>query len=299
MNIHKLLDNGAVKVMKLVAGRRRIFSKSIESPPFYELIPGIKFEIPEIKGEGIYEVHVDTPAGKMNPAFKVQKWLGNDFPTIIYHHGNSEKPFKIRRFARNTFFKIFIDTKEPVQANLIALCSPMHRIPIKEYQEKLTEMINFTVSFAVMTNLVEEIVKQLKHRSQKPVIVSGISFGGFVTNLHRAFFDSADVYVPMLAGSSMEKSFLESGFYELASDLVKENPEKMKEILNFDKQFMGNKRKNLFPLLGKHDQFVRLESHLECYEHHPVNIVEKGHVTTAFSPATMRKHILSSRDNSN
>jgi hypothetical protein len=293
MNIHSFLDNLIVKMMKAVAGKRRIFSKSIESPSFSELMPLISLKVPKMDGVGIYRVEAETPAGLMNPAFKVQKWLGNDFPTIIYHHGNSERPFKIRRFARNTFFKIFINTDNPVEANLIALCSPMHNIPVKVYQQKLTELINFTVSFAVMAKLVEELLVQIKTKSQKPVIVSGISFGGFVTNLHRAFFGTADTYIPMLAGSSMEKTFTQSGFYELASDLVKDNPEKMKEILNFDKQFMGKAKNNIFPLLGKYDQFVRLESHLECYENHPVNIIERGHLTTAFSPETMREHILS------
>lgn len=292
MNIHPFLDNLIVKMMKAVAGKRRIFSKSIESPSFAELMPLISLKVPKMDGVGIYQVEAETPAGLMNPAFKVQQWLGNDFSTIIYHHGNSERPFKIRRFARNTFFKIFINTGNPVEANLIALCSPMHTISTKEYQQKLTELINFTASFAVMAKLVEELVIQIKANSKKPVIVSGISFGGFVTNLHRAFFDSADTYIPMLAGSSMEKSFLDSGFYELASDLVKDNPEKMKKILNFDKQFIGNTKNNIFPLLGKYDQFIRLDSHLECYENHPVSIIERGHLTTAFSPEMMRDHIV-------
>ena len=136
MNIHSFLDNFIVKMMKAVAGKRRIFSKSIESPSFAELMPLISLKVPKMDGVGIYQVEAQTPAGLMNPAFKVQQWLGNNFPTIIYHHGNSERPFKIRRFARNTFFKIFINTDNPVEANLIALCSPMHNIPVKVYQQK-------------------------------------------------------------------------------------------------------------------------------------------------------------------
>lgn len=291
MNIHSFLDIAAVKLMKAGAGKRRIFSKSIESPSFSELMKLINLKVPKIKGEGIYEVEAETPSGKMMPAFKVQKWLGNEYPTIIYHHGNSEKPFKIKRFARNTFFKIFIDVKVPVKANLIALCSPMHRIPAKEYKDKLAELTNFTASFAVMAKLVEDLVSQIKQSSKKPVIVSGISFGGFVTNLHRAFFNSADIYIPMLAGSSMEKIFFESGFHELVSDFAHQNPEKIKKVLNFDNEFMSVKERNLFPLLGKYDQFIRLESHLECYGDHPVNIIKNGHITTAFCPRKMRNHI--------
>jgi len=277
--------------MKLVSGKRRIFSKSIESLPFEELIRTISLKVPVINGEGLYEVEAQTPQGIMNPAFKVVRWLGNDYPTFIYHHGNSEKPFKIRRFARNTFFKVFLNTNDPVEANLIALCSPMHTIPVSEYQRKMTELGNFTSALSVMAVLVENIISQLKPEVTKPIIVSGISFGGFVTNLHRAFFNTADKYIPLLASSSFELVFYQSIFKNLASELVLQNPEKLRQIVNFDEKFMENKNKNLFPLLGRYDQYINLEEHSKCYEGHPLVIVEKGHVTTAFSAETMRNHI--------
>ncbi|HNW81832.1 MAG TPA: hypothetical protein PKG52_02975 [bacterium] len=291
MNIHIFIDRAIVHLMKLVSGKRRIFSKSIESLPFEELIRTISLKVPVINGEGLYEVEAQTPQGIMNPAFKVVRWLGNDYPTFIYHHGNSEKPFKIRRFARNTFFKVFLNTNDPVEANLIALCSPMHTIPVSEYQRKMTELGNFTSALSVMAVLVENIISQLKPEVTKPIIVSGISFGGFVTNLHRAFFNTADKYIPLLASSSFELVFYQSIFKNLASELVLQNPEKLRQIVNFDEKFMENKNKNLFPLLGRYDQYINLEEHSKCYEGHPLVIVEKGHVTTAFSAETMRNHI--------
>jgi hypothetical protein len=206
-------------MMKAVAGKRRIFSKSIESPSFAELMPLISLKVPKMDGVGIYQVEAETPAGLMNPAFKVQQWLGNDFPTIIYHHGNSERPFKIRRFARNTFFKIFINTGNPVEANLIALCSPMHTISTKEYQQKLTELINFTASFAVMAKLVEELVIQIKANSKKPVIVSGISFGGFVTNFIVHFSIRLTLTFRCLPAHQWKNRFLIPAFMNLQATL--------------------------------------------------------------------------------
>lgn len=291
MNIHIFIDRSVVKLMKLVAGNRRLFGKSIESRSFEELVRTIQIKVPVIKGVGLYEVEAQTPQGIMNPAFKVVRWLGNDYPTVIYHHGNSEKPFKFRKFARNTFFNVFLNTTVPVEMNLIALCSPMHTIPMSEYKSKLTELGNFISAIAVMPILVENIISQLKPKVTKPIIVSGISFGGFVTNLHRAFFNTADRYIPLLAGSAMNELFFKSAFKDLASDILLQYPEKIKQMLNFDEPFMKNKDKNLFPLLGRYDQFVNFEIHSRCYEGHPLHVVEKGHVTTAYSAETMRKHI--------
>ena len=291
MNIHILIDRSVVKIMKLVAGRRRLFSRNIESPSFQELMKTIELKVPDINGAGHYDAETVTPYGTFRPAFKVVRWLGNDFPTIIYHHGNSEKPFKFRRFARNTFFNIFLNTATPVKANLIALASPLHTVPLKEYRSRAGDLRQFIIAIAVMPVLVENIMSQLKRKVTKPVIVSGISFGGFVTNLHRAFFNTADTYIPLLAGSAMDRLFFDSVFSQIVSAAVHENPEKMKDIMNFEEPFMKIPDKNVFPLLGRYDQFVDLSVHIRCYEGHTVNITELGHVTTAYCTQTMREHI--------
>lgn len=291
MNIHIFIDRSVVKIMKLVAGRRRLFSRNLESPSFQELIRTIELNVPEINGAGHYDAETVTPYGTFRPAFKVVQWLGNDFPTVIYHHGNSEKPFKFRRFARNTFFNIFLNTATPVKANLIALASPLHTVPLKEYRSRAGDLRQFIIAIAVMPVLVEKIISQLKQRVTKPIIVSGISFGGFVTNLHRAFFNTADTYIPILAGSAMDRLFFDSVFSQIVSPVVHENPEKMKDIMNFEKLFMKIPDKNIFPLLGRYDQFVELSVHSRCYEGHTVNIADLGHVTTAYCTQTMREHI--------
>ena len=57
----------------------------------------------EINAEGTFEVRAVTPAGILDPAFKVEKWLGTGHPTIIYHHGNNERPFDYGKAAKTPF----------------------------------------------------------------------------------------------------------------------------------------------------------------------------------------------------
>ena len=279
---------------KIFAGRRRLFSDNIDSPPFSELVKTIDFEIPEIKNAGLYKAETDTPAGKLEPQFMVYRWFGSNYPTYIYHHGNSEKPLKIKPFKRNTFYKIFVRKQPPVKANIIALVSPLHILPAKEMQKTYRDIRNITSSLSATAVLVEKIIKQLKSDGSGKITVSGISLGGFVTNIHRAFFNTADVYVPLLAGAALGDVFIRSDFAGLTSDLFNKNHEKIRMIMNFDKEFMERSDRNVFPMLGRFDRFIVVETHVKCYGSNPLKIVNRGHATAAFSTQMLKDHIFES-----
>ncbi|MDZ7737868.1 MAG: hypothetical protein U5K32_02125 [Bacteroidales bacterium] len=44
---------------------------------------------------------------------------------------------------KNTFYNIFINTGESVEANLIVVRSPFHNCRLSCYQQKITELKNF------------------------------------------------------------------------------------------------------------------------------------------------------------
>jgi len=294
LNIHALIDSTIVALTKKFAGKRRLFSENVESPKISELVRSINFDIPEIKTVGLYKVEIDTPVGRMTPQFFVHKWFGSNYPTYIYHHGNSERPLKIRPFARNTFYKIFVKEKPPVQANLIALVSPLHVLPASEMQKRYKDIRNITSSLSATAVLVQKIVDQLRSNGSGKVTVSGISLGGFVTNMHRAFFNTADIYIPILAGAALGDVFIRSEFAVLTSDLFKENREKIRNIMNFDEEFMERTDRNVFPMLGRFDRFIDLDTHVKCYGSHPLKIVDRGHATAAFSAGMLRDHVFES-----
>lgn len=121
MNLHAFLDHYTVMAGALVAGRRRFFSQNLESPDFSEILETISLQLPEIVGEGLYEVEADTLTGTLDPAFYVAQWLGNDYPTLVYHHGNSERPFDFSAFSKNSFKHVVLAQREQFAVNLIAL----------------------------------------------------------------------------------------------------------------------------------------------------------------------------------
>jgi hypothetical protein len=292
MNKHVFLDNFSATIGTMISGKMKFFSESIESESFNDHIKSVKISIPEINVEGTYETEARTIVGKLDPAFRIEKWLGYDYPTIIYHHGNNERPFDYRKSAKNTFLNIFIKAKDKFRCNLIVIRSPFHNGSLKAYQLKVTRLNNFMSMLSVSAVLTESIIKEIRTKSAAPVVTCGISLGGWITNLHRCIFNSSSAYIPLMAGTFLGELFLESKYRRLTSDLALLNPEKIRQLLNFNTLFDKITDKNVYPVLAVYDQFILFKTQKNSYLKHPVKSFEAGHVTGALSAGYFRKHIL-------
>ena len=291
MNKHILLDNLTAIIASISSGKNKFFSKSIDSQSYSEYLQNINLEIPAVK-EGIHEIVADTPAGKLDTAFYVAQLKGKEYPIVIYHHGNNERPFDFSRFAKNTFKNIFIDSPQPIDANIIAIRAPFHDLSVKEYQKKVSYLSNFTAMLSVSVKLINELILKLKKEYPLPVMVSGISLGGWITNLHRTYFNSADMYVPLLAGAALGDLFTDSIYRKMTGTPARENPDAVRKVLNFESDFKKIEDDNVFPLLGRFDQFIQYERQKKCYGQRSINVLEKGHVTSALAADALRQHIL-------
>jgi len=291
MNKHILFDKLTVSIASATLGKNRFFSESLESESFMEHIEGTFLQVPELK-EGIYETEAMSKTGSLDPAYYVYQWKGNDYPTIIYHHGNNERPFEFSRFAKNSFKTIFVDPREPIGANLIAVRAPFHNSPLKEYQKKIRHLSNFVAMLAASVRLIEAIIAELRKNSDATIILSGISLGGWVTNLHRSFFNTADLYIPLLAGAALDHLFTDSIYRKMGGELARRNPQTIKTTLNFEDEFKKIKENNVFPLLGKYDQYIQYARQKESYPHNDVKSLNTGHVTSFLAGSELKKHIL-------
>ena len=292
MKKHILIDNLTANIGSLISGRKKFFAGSTDSQSFEELIRATELSVPEINSEGTFEVRATTPAGNLDPAFRIEKWLGDDYPSIIYHHGNNERPFDYRKTAKNSFMNIFVKAKDKFEANLIAVRAPFHNGSLKEYQKKLLHLTNFMAMISASVKLNESIISSLRMKSNAPIITCGISLGGWVTNLHRSYYNSSTAYVPLLAGAYLGELFLKSKYRKLASENALQYPDKLRQLLNFNDDFSRVTSRNVYPLLAIYDRFIEYDVQKNSYEGHFVETIEAGHVTGSLNSLALRDHIL-------
>jgi len=291
MNKHILFDKLTVAIASTALGKNRFFSESIESPGYQEYLEDITLSVPSLE-EGIHEAEAKTSNETLDTAYYVAQWKGWDYPTIIYHHGNNERPFDFSRLAKNSFKNIFMDPSEPIDANLIAIRAAFHHSTLKAYQKKITHLSNFMAMLAASTQLTEALVDELRKKTDSQVIVSGISLGGWATNLHRTFYNTADAYVPLLAGAALDHLFTDSPYRKMGGQLARNNPQQIKNTLNFENAFRKVSDDNVFPLLGRYDQYIQYTRQKEAYRQDRINILNTGHVTSFLAGKNLRAHIL-------
>lgn len=292
MNIHIFYDKLSVTMAEKTFRNFRFFADNLDSQNLLAQIQKINLKLPEGRlAEGMYEVPVDTPAGRLDPAFRIAQWLGPDYPTIIYHHGNNERPFDFGVASKNSFKNIFITGRQRIPANLIALRAPFHQ-DLRIYLHEARRLDRFAAMLATSVVLTEALIADLQKESNKPIIIAGVSLGGWVTNLHKVFFDSADAYVPMLSGSALAEVFISSIYKKLAGQNALNNPDQLRSVLNFEEAYSQINLDNVYPLLARHDQIIQFERQKGCYRDHPILVLEKGHTTASLAFGRLRQHVV-------
>jgi pimeloyl-ACP methyl ester carboxylesterase len=290
-----LLDRVTVGSAALLSRRGRFFADGVLCPTLGEHFDVVALTLPSglsrpEDGE-VREVHAETASGNLGAAYQIAQWLGPDHPLIVFHHGSNERPYDYSRTAKNTFKRVFFSRGGTFPANLVNLRAPFHQ-SLKEYAEGIRELHRFGALLMTSVALVEEVVRHARAGGIRQVVVCGCSLGGWVTNLHRAYSASADVYVPMLAGAALGDMFVDSVYRRLVGGEGRRRPEVVRKALNFEEEFAANREANVFPLLARHDAIVVFERQKRCYEgRHPLAVIDRGHTSGMLAPLALRRHL--------
>lgn len=285
MNWHRFLDRATIYITMALMARSKYFRAETAGAPLAQQVSAVSVDVPPITEEGFVSFPADSPVGALNPAFRVAQWRGPGFPTIIYHHGTNENPYD------TSFKKILPHQKETIAANLIVVRAPFND-SLKSFVRSIARLENYAAMLATSTAVMEALVQQCRALGTGPVVISGISLGGFVTNIHHTFFNSADVYAPLLAGPVIEDVFLGSVYRKLVARQALADEPAIVRGLSFAADFAQADHANLHPLLGRYDQYIRYDVQTAAYGDVPMTTLEKGHVTGALAYADLRRHLL-------
>jgi hypothetical protein len=302
MNKHQLADNLAASAALVLTGKKKYFSVNTDCPPLKDCIAGTEVRASHLRHIppdewGRREIAARTPFGPTDGAFSVEKWIGPEKPTIIYHHGNNERPFDYRKSAKNTFNSIFAPASsacrdgDQLQANLINLRAPFHNGTLAEYSSAMQDVKNFVSMISTSVVLIQELLEALRHYHMGPVLVAGISLGGWITNVHRAYFNTAHSYIPIFAGAALAETFLTSAYRKLTGEPALADPERLRRTLNFEDDFQKVTDTNVFPLLATFDQYIDFERQKQSYSTVEPAVLGNGHITGTLNTGALKNHI--------
>jgi hypothetical protein len=292
MNKHVFLDTFTASMGRMIKDKKKFFANSTNSSSFNEYLQSLQITLPaSIDNQDTYQLSFETEHGPIDMAFRVEKWIDYDHPTLIYHHGNNERPFDYSKKSKNTFRSIFVNARDEFDINIIVVRAPFHTLSLSKYQQSMTDLSNFMIMISSSVKLNESLILHLKKKNDAQTITCGISLGGWCTNLHRSFFNSSTLYIPLLAGTFLGDLFVHSKYRNFVSKNALQNYEKIQHLLNFNDDFQKVTQKNVFPLLARHDQFVRYDIEKTSYKNYPLSSLESGHVTGSLNSKGIRNHI--------
>jgi hypothetical protein len=285
MNAHEFCDVAVARIGALY-GSLRFFSEYAESPSPAEVLGGTVAAIEQWNDEKEYEGEVRFDSKTVPTEFSVLQYIGPNAPTLIFHHGSGDVPYH-RRLHRIRSAGPDLD-----RVNLIATNSPYNHTR-RQYYWAIRDLRRFVELLAGSVALIEALVRSLSAVDAEPivqrsvdtqtrrVVVSGISLGGWIANMHHAFYDSADEYRPIFAGAALDATFLDSAYRHLVAPEARRRRGSIRDALNFEDAFRSRQNATVYPLLARFDRYIELHRHAGVYRKERVTAIRKGHVTGA------------------
>lgn len=276
-SIHGFLDRfGACAALCLP----KHFRNGTESPDLWAQIEAVTLPECDLTAPGMHDITASTCVGGLAAAVRVIRCPDPAAPVIIYHHGALEYDASFRRiFGR----------RPTIRAHLALVRAPFHA-GILDYLQGAGSLARYTAMVAVSVRLIEEIVKQFRLSAPGRIHVAGISMGGLIALAHHSHYDSADVYLPMLAGPNSAHCLLESAYANLVDGRAKRQPDILSK-LDLAPAYAQRPTDHVHPLLGRYDQVVMVEANRQAYGATQVEYIDRGHFTGSISPSLLRAHI--------
>jgi hypothetical protein len=277
-NVHTVLDRVPMVVSSVFP---KYFRDGIESPTVWDQIEAVSFHGPDLTAPGDHPVQADTAAGQLAALVRVQPCANPTAPVIIYHHGAKEF---------DTSFQGIFGKGPALPYHLVLVRAPFHD-GFRQFLYGIGSLARYLALYAVSVRLIDEVIRQFRGAGCGSVSVTGTSLGGFVSLVHHIRFNTADAYMPLLAGPNLAHCLLESA-YSRQTDRHAKGSAYVAGRLDFSAEYARVDHANVFPLLGRYDQLVMPAANAAAYGTTPVRLMDKGHFTGSTAFAELRAHIL-------
>jgi hypothetical protein len=281
VNRHSLVDRAFLGLARAASWRSgQYFRDGFESAPFAEHLAAVELALPTLESSRPErELVARTLVGELDcAACVVQRHEDETAPLLVWNHGGGEIPY-LRTIERA------LAAGEKLPAHVVAVRAPHHRSRADLYVGVAT-LERYVALLAVAVALTERVLRAPELARASRRVVAGFSLGGFVANRHHFAFDSADAYVPFMAGCAQAEIFLTS--YPAARS-ARAHPETLRAALDFGIEWRERQHPNVFPVLGRFDALNREEVQRPSYGEIDCEIWETGHITGAGASAAIRR----------
>lgn len=242
-------------------------------------VPGYQLTTP-----GEHTIRLATRLGAIGCRVTVRLAPQADAPLFIYHHGLGEYPY-------TSTWRRLIPKQEFFPAHTVAVQAPYHSNlsdPIRVGFSSTEHLYQMLAGSLRIMQLVQDQFTQL---GASFTAVGGVSWGGITSLLYEGLFGSTRATMPLFASPRLSQSIWDAA--QLFGRDLPVSREELDRLLDFTPIYERIERRRVFPIMGEHDLFFRLENHAPVYDEESLVTLPLTHIGAMWQRnGTLRDHIL-------
>jgi hypothetical protein len=260
---------------------RSCFQDGWDSPSLQDHLTALDFELPRLPTSGRAAFAVSSLIGDLSAAIHVVAAGHSDSPVLVFHHDFGDNP-------PTRAMKAAFGGRRADDLAVYVVEAPFHDHPRARRTASRSLAAHLAMQ-AVSVAATEQLLRASRVAQAPLRIVAGYGQGGFVTNRHHMIHDSADLYIPLMAGTAEAELFL-AGLP--SSPRAKRQPEQLRDRLNFDEDWRERDHRNVFPVLGSADSVNLFTPQARSYDKTPIEVWPVSHTVGEETAERIRAKIL-------
>jgi hypothetical protein len=291
MNLHRAADKMIGWIGGLYGDSKKFFRDGTQSPHISSVIEDTEVELGlptsldvELQEGHEYEATASFRNNQATSRFTVLQWRTLAEPALIYHHGSGETDYTAR-------IRRIVARMDRCTGNVIAVSVPYNH-SLEEYLFGGARLDRWAFMLAASVRLTEQLVECVRVGGCTKIVCSGVSLGGWITNLHHTYFDTCSAYTPIFAGAALDHLFTDTIYRKLLASSAHDADDDIRQALNFEEDFRARGNDDVFPLMARHDQFIRLERQSTVFRSDQMRVLDRGHTTGALAYKQLAAHLI-------
>jgi hypothetical protein len=205
-------------------------------------------------------------------------------PLLLYHHGLAEIPY-------TSSWNRLLPRKSPYPAHAVAIQAPYHANMTDPIRVGFASTENLYQMLAGSLRIMQHVQTQFENAGAAFTVASGLSWGGITSLLYEGFFDATRATVPLFASPKLSQVIWDAA--QMFSRELPVSRAELDSLLDFTPIYERIDQHKIYPVMGEHDLFFRLENHASVYNEESLVTLPVTHVGAMWqSNSTIRQHVL-------
>ncbi|MFL7838869.1 MAG: hypothetical protein ACK2U0_10755 [Candidatus Promineifilaceae bacterium] len=238
----------------------------------------------QLTSPGEHSIHLETRMGEITCKIKVRPSADVSAPLLLYHHGLAEVPYT------STWNRLFPANK-PCPAHTVAVQAPFHTNMVQPMRVGFATVEHIYQMLAGSLRIMQYVQEQFEREGAAFTMVSGVSWGGITSLLYEGLFGTTRATVPLFASPKLSQVIWDAA--QLFGRELPVSHAELDALLDFTPIYERIDKQQIYPVLGEHDLFFRLQNHAMVYKESSLVTLPVTHVGAIWASNGMtRKHLL-------